>query len=428
MKVKVNFKPGSNVKPSVAARSREVEVNGQTETEVSLSIEPFLTRILMQGKVNGFEMEFQTEVAPSNDVAFVSGRPNVPYTNKYKCFKNNGNGLLFRLVDEDKKMWYFYNDTREYKMIATIEFADRASVETLGKTQVLGAPEDNPEGVILRLEIEPGDTEPFIQGDASNYRLSFSAEPVNNDRPLDSKDIDYENSQPDPEIVSDDAKVYKCFKNNGNGLLFRLVDETQGLWAFYNDTADYLMRATVRFPAGEVYQAGEDAQVLADSEEPGATIVIMDIPPVTTKLFLRGRPANFEVSFAADSLSRSQPERNPHYEGEGPDTSVIDVDEVYKCFKDKENNRDGLFFRLVDKTNNRWAFYNDTADITITARVKFEDDVKVEALGKTVLDKDPDMGLTYLLEVPPGATELFAEGDMGSFQSKFTAVKKVVNQ
>ncbi|CAD2216962.1 hypothetical protein AGDE_10008 [Angomonas deanei] len=426
IKVTTRFQRDNDFAVGATGAAREVvNSNGETQLEVTVSVPPRDTVIFLTGDVKGaFEMDFQTEAAPANDVAFENGEPDVKYTNKFKCFKENGNGLLFRLVDEEKKKWYFYNDTTQYKMVAQADFNDKTAVSRLGNTTEVGAPEGNPNGVTYRLEIDPGKTEPFISGEPFNFKLAFSADLLSNDHPIEPE---YENSQPDNTLVSPKAKVYKCFKKNGNGLLFRLVDEENQLWAFYNDTAEYLMRATVRFSAGQNYKPSDDAQAYEDSEEPGGTILIMDIPPLTTRVFLYGLPTDFEVSFAAESANKAVPEKNPQYALNGPDDSVLNIDEVYKCFKDKEAGRDGILFRLVDTQNHRWAFYNDTTDIDLVVRVKFEDGAQ-KPLGNAVHDNDPEWGMTILLEIAPGTTELFAEGDLGSFKSKFIAQKRAAAQ
>lgn len=113
----------------------------------------------------------------------------------------------------------------------------------------------------------------------------------------------------------------------------------------------------------------------------------------------------------------------PIYVHSGPDRAVIQYDEVYKCFKQHGN---GLLFRLVDTHQSRWGFYNDTADMVMAARVAFVPNAKVKALGKTLIQTDPEMGVIYTSSIEPLETVLFAEGEVHTFTTRFLAAKKEV--
>ncbi|KAH9601227.1 protein of unknown function DUF1935 [Trypanosoma melophagium] len=79
----------------------------------------------------------------------------------------------------------------------------------------------------------------------------------------------------------------------------------------------------------------------------------------------------------------------------------------------------GLLYRLSDRRNCRWAFYNDSREYTIHVAVLFDYDSQIVPLGSTTAfriddpeaGKEDDMG-KYLAEVdvPPLATEMFVEG------------------
>lgn len=103
-----------------------------------------------------------------------------------------------------------------------------------------------------------------MTGDAKNYKLAFSAEALDAEKPLSESELQYKNGTPDPEMVSSSSKVYKCFKDHDNGLLFRIVDEKKGVWAFYNDTTDYMMNTIVRFPESEKFEVMPDATAETD--------------------------------------------------------------------------------------------------------------------------------------------------------------------
>lgn len=69
----------------------------------------------------------------SNDIAFENGQPE--YTGQIiKCFKDNGNGLLFRIVNDAEKKWAFYNDTLNYNMTVRVTFGKESKIEKLGNT------------------------------------------------------------------------------------------------------------------------------------------------------------------------------------------------------------------------------------------------------------------------------------------------------
>ncbi|ORC88960.1 putative calpain-like protein [Trypanosoma theileri] len=89
-----------------------------------------------------------------------------------------------------------------------------------------------------------------------------------------------------------------------------------------------------------------------------------------------------------------------------------DATEVHPMFN-------GLLFRLSDRKNGRWGFYNDSPDYTMHVAVLFDYDSQIVPLGSTnafriddpEAGREDDMG-KYLAEVdvPPLATEMFVEG------------------
>jgi hypothetical protein len=126
---------------------------------------------------------------------------------------------------------------------------------------------------------------------------------------------------------------------------------------------------------------------------------------------------------AASSIPYPQPpvpEELPLYENGHPDATVMPhIDEVYKCFKEHGN---GLLFRLVDKANRRWAFYNDTTNIVASVKVEFHPKAQIERLGRTEALADPETGgVVFTLRVEPLETAVFVQGDVDVFTTKFTA-------
>lgn len=520
--IRAVFTPGSVVKPLQRATLRVLPsvdgtVDGTCSTEVTLDVEPGYTESFIEGDVKGFHFEFRTETAPAKDVVFEYRRPTVPYDKIYKCFKNNGNGLLFRLVDEKARRWYFYNDTRGFMMKVSVVFANAAEVMPLGQTAAGAAPPGaGDKSLLCVLLIAPGQTEPFIEGEPVTYTLDFAAEPIAVAMQPKSVEepIQYLNGSPDVTVIPHQSHVYKCFKDHGNGLLFRIVDDYNNIWGFYNDTTDYCMTANMRFPhAGDV-QVAPGVQVMADTEREGGLIAAVEVPPLATVPFLVGTPSAYELAFSATpvqppSLSPSPatsaapsalelpgtepavggglggaaglipavapagsaehpaghpavplapttaalapaeaaqapppppaagpaavvpaahvapvqppvPEAVPPYINGEPNAAVMPhIDEVYKCFKEHGN---GLLFRLVDKANRRWAFYNDTADVVASVKVEFAPAAQIEVLGRTEKMTDAETGaIVYTLRVEPLETAVFVQGDVDVFTTKFMA-------
>ncbi|KAK7196642.1 Antimony resistance marker of 58 kDa [Novymonas esmeraldas] len=464
--VRAVFAPGSDIRPLQRAHLRVLPgpdgvVDATCSIEVTLDVEPGFTESFVEGEHKGFHLDFRTETAPARDVVFAYRRPTVPYDRIYRCFKNNGNGLLFRVVDERAGRWFFYNDTRDLVMTVRVTFADSAEVRALGSTTAdAPLPDAAIGGVVYVLHIAPGRTEPFIEGTPTTYALEFAAEPVGAvDAPAGEESVHYLHSGPDAAIIPHRSHVFPCFKEHGNGLLFRVVDDVNGIWGFYNDTADYVMTANMRYPRSSGVRLAPGVQTLADEERADGVIAAVEVPPLVTVPFLVGAPEVFELAFSATPVTSVAPpppqqqqqqltpatnartaphggddvgpletpppalpvpEEAPVYSHAGPDAAVVPhVDEVYKCFKDHGN---GLLFRLVDKMQRRWAFYNDTQDVVASVRVQFPPGARIQLLGHTVAGRDPETGgVLYELRVHPLETALFVQGDVDVFTTKFVA-------
>lgn len=96
--------------------------------------------------------------------------------NVHRCF-SEGNGLLFRLVNEKHHFWAFYNDTAEYTIYVSGSFGPGSHVTPLGDARQVV--QDRETGA-CRLEIcvEPGCTEPFMQGEYNGFLACYVAQPV----------------------------------------------------------------------------------------------------------------------------------------------------------------------------------------------------------------------------------------------------------
>lgn len=73
---------------------------------------------------------------PKDEVQFVHDGPTFEYDRIYKCFPKNGNGLLFRLVNTEKRQWAFYNDTEDTNMVVNASFGSDSMVKALRRTRM----------------------------------------------------------------------------------------------------------------------------------------------------------------------------------------------------------------------------------------------------------------------------------------------------
>ncbi|KAG5508221.1 hypothetical protein JKF63_05477 [Porcisia hertigi] len=104
-----------------------------------------------------------------------NGEPTYKGTYSSKCFKAEGNGLLFRIVNEHEKRWAFYNDTTDYRMHVRATFGARSKIETLEKASMS---QDDEGRYVVEVTVEPQTTEMFIQGEVNGFKLQYGAQPV----------------------------------------------------------------------------------------------------------------------------------------------------------------------------------------------------------------------------------------------------------
>ncbi|ORC86291.1 calpain-like cysteine peptidase [Trypanosoma theileri] len=110
------------------------------------------------------------------EINYENGKPTFKGNNVVKCFNNDGNGLLFRIINEKKKQWAFYNDTKDYNMIVQLYFGRDSKVRPLGKTKM---ETDSSTGDLkCELNVPPLKTEVFIEGSPNGYRLKLDADPI----------------------------------------------------------------------------------------------------------------------------------------------------------------------------------------------------------------------------------------------------------
>ena len=414
MCVKAHFSADSKVKATGRAKATMVpaEVGSQLqEMVVTVEVQPKGTEVFIDGVPNGFVLSFQTEQVSVRNVKFMNQRSTLPHYDKiYKCFKNEGNGLLFRLVDETAGKWYFYNDTKQFMMTVTVSFPLTEDIVPLGNTQKVEA-KDDPDEVAYQITVAPGNCEEFIEGHPATFSQAFDARTID-ESCLDPKDVHFKFSKPNSQIVDlSSSKIYKGFKDRENGLLFRIVDYQNQRWAFYNDTNVYVMKPTVRLFDSPKVSLAPGAKVVERNDD-GSYAVTIDVPPLATVLLFDGLPTKYEVSLVAESVNKTAPEENPKFENGEPDKHIVNYDKVYRCLRD---NPDVRLFRLVDTMRRRWGFFNDTKDTCYTATCKFDADGTITPLGST-----KQQGDEFSVRVPPQSTVAFVQGNIKGFELSFS--------
>ncbi|CBH15240.1 hypothetical protein, conserved [Trypanosoma brucei gambiense DAL972] len=385
---------------------------------------PGHTQRFVEGTISSFLLNFASEGELAKDVTFVNGTPTVGYDRVYRCFKQNANGMLFRLVKVERPgnecVWNFYNDSRELSVEVELTLIEKDSAKPLGNTQVIPPP-DGVGVALYKIVVPPLKTVPFLRGHPRFSKQSYVAKSMYDENMLDASEITFENGQPDRAVIDyPRTKVFRGFNNNGNGLAFLLVDPEEKKWAFYNDTTNYNVTATVRFAAGSVYKAAANTRVEVDPAVEGGTVCTITVMPLATELFItEGNPEQYQISLSAECSTGPKPEENPDYQNGQPDTKVmLRWEKVYRCFKNRGN---GLLFRLVGDNDRRWGFYNDTTDFIITVTVSFENGETVKTLGNTSVSEDPELGKVFTLEVAPLSTEVFVFGDLSGYKTRFAA-------
>ncbi|AIN96662.1 calpain-like cysteine peptidase, putative [Leishmania panamensis] len=111
-----------------------------------------------------------------SEIKYENAQPTYSGNTVVKCFKDNGNGLLFRIVNDEEHKWAFYNDTTNYNMVVKVAFGKDSRVEPIGNTTMQ---RDEESGEFkCELEIAPMVTEMFIEGEPNGFKISFEANPI----------------------------------------------------------------------------------------------------------------------------------------------------------------------------------------------------------------------------------------------------------
>eukprot|EP00796_Vickermania_ingenoplastis_P011736 gene11735-biopygen8494 len=112
--------------------------------------------------------------AKAVDVEYLNGHPTFEGDEVVKCFEKD-NGLLFRIMNNKKGEWAYYNDTTDYRMEVKVSFEEGGDFSALGNTK-LEALEDG--GFLATLIVPPLATEMFIKGKVNRYHSKIDAYPI----------------------------------------------------------------------------------------------------------------------------------------------------------------------------------------------------------------------------------------------------------
>lgn len=109
------------------------------------------------------------------EVEATQSGPTFKGTHVVKCFKTEGNGLLFRIINEVDDQWALYNDTPDYRMHVHATFGSRSTIKALGNSKL---ERDDKDKYVVECTIEPGATEMFVVGKVNGFKMLYSAEPL----------------------------------------------------------------------------------------------------------------------------------------------------------------------------------------------------------------------------------------------------------
>ncbi|EPY36787.1 small myristoylated protein-1 [Strigomonas culicis] len=110
----------------------------------------------------------------AGDETYLNGKPDFKADEVTKGFEQ-GNGMLFRLVNKKKKKWAYYNDTTKYEMHVKVTFNEDCDIKALGKTVLERL--DTGE-YVASVVVYPRETELFIEGRVNGFRAKMDAVPL----------------------------------------------------------------------------------------------------------------------------------------------------------------------------------------------------------------------------------------------------------
>ncbi|PWV05373.1 hypothetical protein C3747_133g211c [Trypanosoma cruzi] len=118
-------------------------------------------------------------------VEYKNGKPSFKGDEIVKGF-DEGNGLLFRIVNNKKRRWAYYNDTTEYEMHVKVTFGEDCDIKALGKTHLEKLESGEHLATIV---VHPCETEMFIEGRVNGFKVKMDAVPTEkNKRPKEEEE------------------------------------------------------------------------------------------------------------------------------------------------------------------------------------------------------------------------------------------------
>ncbi|KPI82608.1 putative calpain-like cysteine peptidase putative cysteine peptidase Clan CA family C2 [Leptomonas seymouri] len=118
---------------------------------------------------------------------------------------------------------------------------------------------------------------------------------------IDYDEIDFRNGKPSYE----GHRIFKCFKSRSNGLLFRVVNDSELCWAFYNDMSDYNVKIRCTVGAkSHVKPLGKTT--MTTNKITGEKVLEVSVRPCETELFLDGVTKGFRLCYEAHPIPRAE--------------------------------------------------------------------------------------------------------------------------
>ncbi|KAH8612484.1 putative cysteine peptidase Clan CA family C2 [Trypanosoma vivax] len=157
------------------------------------------------------------------------------------------------------------------------------------------------------------------------------------------------------------------------------------------------------------------------------------IPPQDINSLFKPRALPYKQPYRWDNISYPQLEDSndefeigtalcPRFDESGEETTFKNgepdyVGEYLSCF-DEPN----MLYRVFNREEKTWAFYNDTCSYEMHVRFTFSKPSTIEALGNTRLHVQENGDCVAEVVVYPRETEMFVKGNANGFTSKLRAI------
>ncbi|TPP55079.1 hypothetical protein CGC20_37620 [Leishmania donovani] len=165
----------SSEEPLMSTRMMGTEEESQLENAFNVGFQYGLETISHGNELTLKNQDCKFVLVKAAAPAAQHGGPTYKGTYCNKCFKTEGNGLLFRIVNEHEKKWAFYNDTEDLRIRVRATFGARSKIEALGNANMY---KDDDGRYVVEVTVDPQATEMFIQGDVNGFRVLYDAQPI----------------------------------------------------------------------------------------------------------------------------------------------------------------------------------------------------------------------------------------------------------